>query len=263
MRIPLVLAFLAAISVEVGLPAVASLWAVGSLRVGWRVFGYGVLTFAVVGLVLLTPLTDWATRGPVASSWGQAHAGRLGAVVALALATAVTEQIGRYLGFRLLFRDLRRTWRRAVVFGLGYGSLQSVYLVGLPAAMALVNVIVLPQVNPSSVAQTVGELMALRAAKEHVATMAVWLPLVDGAESALTLVLQVGLSVLVVQAFLRSSRAWVLYAMGLHLAGQLGVLLGDAYSRPLLGVLVLLPVAVGAAYWALRLRPVPLPSTAS
>ena len=262
-RVPLVLAFLAAIALQIGLPTLASVWAVTRLKVGWAVFGYGVLTFAVVGLALMVPLSSWYARSPAGASWVAARIGLVGALATLGLVTAVAEQVARYLGFRLLFRDVRRTWRRAVVFGLGYGSLQSVYLAGLPAAIALANAIALPPIRPEGLGLTPQEAMSLRSAQQHIATMAGWLPLADGAESALMLGLQVGLSVLVVQAFLRASRVWLVYATGLHLAGEASVLLGEAYAQLLLGLLGLLVVTAGVGYWALRLRPAMLPSTAS
>lgn len=262
-RIPLILAFLAGILLEVGVPIMASLWAVERLKVGWTVFGYGVITFALVGLGFLVPLTNWAMRRPGWLPWLVAQVGIPGSLTLVALVAALTQQVGRYLGFRILFRNLRRTWRRAVVFGLGYGSLQSVYLVGLPAVIAMADAIMLPQINPVGLSLTPQEAMDLRAAQQRMANMAVWLPLSDGAESVLTLLLQVALSVLVVQVFLRASRVWLLYAVALHLMGELAVLLGDAYAKPVWSLVALLAIAVGAGYWAFRLRPAPLPSTSS
>jgi len=260
-RVPLVLALVAALAADVGLPALAAWWAVRHLHVAWRVLGYGMLTFVVAGLVGLMPLIEWANGLAAKRSYVSTPVGLLGWILVLALVTALVEQAGRYLGLRLLFSDLRRTWARAVVFGLGYGGLRAVFWVALPAVVSLGNAILLPQLDPYSLRLSYREALNLRAMQAEIASLEVWRPLLASVESGVTVLLQTGLAVLVLQTFSRLQWRWLLYAGLLHTMGQASVLLGAAYEQPGWGLLGLTVAAAVVAYWAVRLRPQALPST--
>lgn len=254
-RLPLVLALLAAMVLETGLPLLCAYRARMWLRLEWDEFVFGALTFGVAGLVILLPLVDRATRWATGRTWAETDTGLVAWAVWLAVMTAGVEQAGRYFGLRLFFKGKRRTWSRAVLFGLGYGSLQAVFLVALPTFVALGNALFLPQINPFALGLSAREALELLAAQRELEVTAVWRPLLQSAESAFLVGLQTGLSVLVLQVFSRARRAWLLCAGALHFGGQASLLLGTALSRPLPGLLGLILMTTLACWWALRLRP--------
>jgi len=254
-RLPLVLALVAALLVEAGLPLLLAVRARLWLRLAWDEFVYGVLAFAVAGLGLLLPLVAWTSRWAASHSWAQTTAGVALWALALSLLTAVVEQAGRFLGLRLLFRSAHRTWARALLFGLGFGTLQALFLTALPTFVRLGNYLLLSEVNPMALGMTAREALTLVAERREMDSMPLWLPLLQGAESVTMVGLQAGLSVLVLQVFSRARLAWLLYGGVLHAAGQASLLLGTVYRQEALGLLGL-AVATGlASWWALRLRP--------
>jgi len=254
-RLPLVLALLVAMVLDVGLPLLAARWALRRLRLNWEPFGYGGLTFAVAGVLILIPLVNWVTHAGAGWVRAQSDGGLALWALGLAILTAFVEQAGRYLGLRLLFTGPQRTWSRVVLFGLGYGAVQAVVLAALPSFVDLGNAVLLPQLNPYTLGLTLRETMDMLAAQREVATMETWRPLLGSLESTVLVALQTGLSVLVLQVFSRARRVWLLYAGTLHTAGQASLLLGTVYLQPWLGLLGLSAAAGLAGLWALRLRP--------
>jgi len=254
-RAPLVLSLLAAMLLEAGLPLLFAQRTRRWLQLGWDDFVFGTVTFAVAGLLVLLPVVDWASRWASGKDWAQTTSGLAIWALALALLTATVEQTGRYLGLRLLFRGVRRTWSRAVLFGLGFGGLQAIFLVALPTLVRLGNYLLLSQINPFALGMTAREAVEFLAEQRELASMAVWRPFLQGAESATMVGLQTGLSVLVLQVFSRARRAWLFYAGALHTIGQASLLLGTVYLQPWLGLLGLAAVTTIACWWALRLRP--------
>ncbi len=255
MRLSLVLAQLAAIVLEVGLPLLAARWALRRLHLGWESFGYGGFTFFIAGLLVLLPVVNWITHAGARWVEGQAGLGLALWAIGLAMPTAAVEQSGRYLGLRRLLTGPHRTWSRAVLFGLGYGAVQVLALSALPTFVDLANALLLPQLNPYALGLTPRETMDILAVQREVATMETWRPLLGSLESTALVALQTGLSVLVVQVLARARRVWLLYAGALHTAGQASLLLGTVYRQPWLGLLGLAVAGGMAGVWALRLRP--------
>ena len=254
-RLSLALALLAAMLGAAGLPLLIARQARRRLRLGWDDFANGALTFGIVGLGVLLPLVDRASRWAAARDWTDSTAGLAAWAVVLALLTAAVEQVGRYLGLRLLFTGVHRTWPRAVLFGLGYAALQAIFVVALPVFVRLGNALFVSQINPFAPGMRVSEAMEVLAQQRAITAMTVWRPLLQSAESAVMVGLQTALTVLVLQAFRRARLVWVLHAAGLHATGQASLLLGTAFSQPLLGLVGLAAVTAIAGWWSLRLRP--------
>ena len=251
---PLVLGFLAAIALETLAPIAAGFWAESRLDTPWRLFTCGALVFAVAQLGLRIPLVNWLARRLALSASASVSAVSWWPLF-LAGSASLADQTGRYLGYRLLFRNFRRNWNNAVMYGLGYGGLESIFLVGLPSMVALANVVALPGLDPFSLGLSPQEARELYQAKREIASLRFWMPLQTGVESLSMLALQVSLSVLVAQVFLRSSWRWMIYALLLHFGAGLAVPLVDLGGSMLLAQVGLASVAGGAVYWALRLRP--------
>jgi uncharacterized membrane protein YhfC len=113
LQIPPALAITTAMAVVfvIGYPLALGVIVRKKLAVGWKYFWFGALVFLVFQLLTRTPLMTVLKRLPLTSTaftwiW----------LVILALSARLSEEVGRSVGYRLL---LRKTWAKAVMFGLG------------------------------------------------------------------------------------------------------------------------------------------------
>jgi uncharacterized membrane protein YhfC len=114
---------------EILLLLVAAALTAAGLGVSWRYFGYGALVFFVFQIATRVPIIQLlhVTAAPQIASSPLAHWGWL---TFLAVTAALFEELGRYAGYRVLWRHDPKTWDRAVMYGLGHGGLESIVLVG-------------------------------------------------------------------------------------------------------------------------------------
>lgn len=248
----LIACFCVAIALDVLMPVAAVLWARRRLGVAWKVVGIGALAFALSQLFTRVPavqlaqylLRDTLKASPLAMNvW----------LVFLSLTAGLFEETARLIAFKYPLKDFRR-WKDAVGFGLGHGGLESAVLIAGLAILALINVVVLSRLDPSTLPLTPEQLEHMRAAKAQMASLPWWSPLLGAYERAGALVVQVCLSVLVLQRFLRGQRRWYWLAVGFHtLVDEVTVAVArDVGNLAAEGVLTVL--ALFSLWLILRLR---------
>src|SRR5690349_831292 len=132
-------------------------------------------------------------------------------LVFAAFTAGLFEEGGRWLAFRFLIPPAERQWRTALMLGAGHGGLESV-CVGLVALAALAGYLAVTLLPPDTFG---GAVPQVEQAREQFASMRGWEPLLGAWERLGALAIQVALTVLVLQAFLRGRRWWW-YALGAH-----------------------------------------------
>jgi uncharacterized membrane protein YhfC len=247
-----------ALAVEIVAPPVAG-WVAGRrLGVGWRYFWFGALVFFVSQIVTRVPLvqvgqallTD-ALRTSTVLQWTW--------LLALSYSAGLFEESGRWLGYRWLFRPEERTWRPAVMYGLGHGGLESMVLIAGLGALSLAGLLAASSADLSQVPPEQREAIAAQLAA--VAEQPAWSPLLGAWERLSAIALHVGLSLIVLRAFRRAAWVWLLAAILCHgtvnavAVGLIQVMGGTANTAGLLLVeLVITLMAVAVLWVGLRLR---------
>lgn len=207
-------ATLAAILFEALFPLAAA-WFVGRrLQVSWRYFAYGAVIFLIFQLITRVPLVI-VLQGVVTPYVEASRALIFGWLVALALTAGLAEEIGRYIGYRWLFRE-EKTWSRAVMYGLGHGGFESMVLVGGLTLLGLINLLALSSVDLATLPLTDEQQELARQQLAAVAAQPDWLPLAGAWERLWTLPFHVALSVIVLQVFRRGQMGWLWLAITLH-----------------------------------------------
>src|SRR5690348_1310281 len=92
-------------------PIVLAIVAHRRLRVSWRYFGYGALIFFLFQLITRIPLVLWL-QNLLAPQLKASAALDLAWIVVLALTAGLTEEIGRYLGYRWFMKREEKTWNK-------------------------------------------------------------------------------------------------------------------------------------------------------
>ncbi len=219
-------------------------------RVGWKYFAFGALVFFVSQIVLRLPwqipLGMWVLgqaqgRPLVEWSW----------LACSALTAGLFEEVARYFGYRRLCRD-ERSYRVGLMYGLGHGGVESILLVGLSIVGAVVTYVLYTHNALPTAGVPADKVAALHAQMASLTPLAA---LAGGVERLFALTLQVGFSMLVLQAFIRNDRRWVWIAVAGHAAvdfaaAALMKLGGIAVTEAALAVM-----AAGAAWLIWKLRP--------
>jgi uncharacterized membrane protein YhfC len=249
----------AAILFEILFPLAVALLARRRLGVGWRYFGYGALIFVLFQLITRVPLVQ-LLQGILAPQLQASRPLLFAWLAALALSAGLFEEIGRYVGYRWLMRREAKTWRKAVMYGLGHGGIESMLLVAGLALLGLVNLVVLSTLDLSTLPLAPEQRAQLDAQLAAVAALPGWTPLLGAWERLWALPFHVMLSVLVLQVFRRGGLGWLALAIVVHalvnfVAVALPVALGLEGLRALLVPEVVITLAGLASLWVIwRLR---------
>ncbi len=240
-------------------PLVLAVIARRKLNVSWRYFGYGALIFFLFQLI---------SRVPLVIILGQVLAPQLRSsqmllwiwIVILAATAALTEEIGRYIGYRWLMKREEKTWDKAVMYGLGHGGLESIVVVGGLALLSLINILIMSTANPASLSaaqqtQAMHTIAAINA-------QPVWTSLPGAWERMWTIPIHVALSVIVLQVFRRGKISWLWLALLAHFildftAAALPQVLGSSINSSLIveGVVGIFGLIALWIIWSLRDRP--------
>jgi len=200
----------------IGMPLALALLLTARFRQSWRLIWIGAGTFVLSQVVHLPanmalnrlftsgtlPMPPAAWRVPLFAALGGLSAG-------------LFEEGARYAAYRWWARDAR-SWSKALVLGCGHGGAEAV-LLGVLALYGLLSLLSLRGVDLS----TLVPAEQLGAAQQQV--NAYWnMPwpaaLLGAVERALTIPVQIGLSVLVLQVFARGQLRWLWLAMAWHAA---------------------------------------------
>ncbi len=272
----LIAAYLVAFLFEVGMPIALAVFVRRRLGVSWRYFWYGALIFFLSQIVTRIPLVR-VLQFVLADQFRQSQALQWAWLVALALTAGLFEEIGRYLGYRyLVFRRSRSevsrqlsavgdqdpaldAWKKGVMYGLGHGGLESMLLVGGLVLLGLINGLVLSRMDPATIAALPSDQAEqVRQAQELFRTLPWWTPLLGAVERLFTIAVQVGFSILVLQAFLRDNVKWLYLAIGAHFLVDLVAVASNRFIGPVWTEAVIGVFALGALYLTFRLKPRPI-----
>ena len=196
-------------------PVVVALIFVKRSKIGWRLFGIGVVTFLASQLLhipfnsfCLSPFLDWT--GLETSAGGVSL---VLAALALGLSAGVFEETARYLVYRYWLKK-EQSWADGVMFGLGHGGVESM-IVGVLALYALAQVFVLRGENLRNYVPI--EQIELAQAQIAAYWSMPWHEAILGSvERLAAMSFHVGASVMVLQALKRKNIAWLGAAIAWH-----------------------------------------------
>jgi uncharacterized membrane protein YhfC len=257
--LPWTLALLATAIFAIAYPFVLGGIAKHRLRLGWRYFWYGALVFAVFQLFTRVPAVQ-IIQAALAPQLRASHALLYGWLAILVLTAALFEEIGRYIGYRVLMGREEKTWGKAVLYGIGHGGIESIALVGLANVNVLAQIVAISAMGLSSLSPALRAQVAPQFAA--ISAQPAWFPLLGGWERLWTLPIHVGLAVLVLQVFRRGQIRWLFLAVLGHMVVDgsvvgLGALLPSGVASSLLieSVVALLGLVAIWITFALRDKP--------
>jgi uncharacterized membrane protein YhfC len=233
-------------------------------QLGWRLVLFGGLTFVAsqIGHIPfnLRVLNPWLISAGVDLA-APAGPGLVIAAVAFGLSAGVFEELARWFCYRFVIRSAR-TWREGVLLGVGHGGLEALF-VGLSAVATLLRLLAIQGQDLAGIVPP-EQLDLARAQVEAYWALPGWASLFAFVERVSAFVVQLSLSVLVLQVFLRPGRGlWLLAAIGWHaLVDAVAVYVGvtSGVQTGSIGGMALTEVVIGLLALAsllvlLRLKP--------
>jgi len=207
-----------ALVIMFGFPIWLGIWFCRRYRVSWTVLLYGATIFFVFQLILRVPAIS--LLGPLVAPY--LHGSKPLLVLylaALAFSAGLFESVGRWVGYKWLFRSrLRYNWRHGVAYGIGHGGMESIVLVGLSSATNLALAILLTRMEASGLQRLIPEpVLAQLATAQQQLLNVTWLdPLWAGLERVLTMPFHIAMSLVVLQVFTRGQSRWLWIAVLTH-----------------------------------------------
>ena len=119
-----------------------------------------------------------------------------------ALTAGIFEESARYVGFKKLIND--SSYRTGITYGIGHGGMESIFLVGFN----ILSIGVLLIVNPSSVPVM----------QQYANSIPLYLPLVGAYERIMVLIIQISLSIMVVESIRVKQIKYFVLAVFMHVA---------------------------------------------
>lgn len=248
----LILGFVLALVVELGLPIVLAAALRRRLGASWRFFLYGAIVFTVFQLLTRIPAVTVLGNVVKPGEHGQVFAWAW--IVALSLTAGLFEEVGRYVGYRWLFKPSERTVDNGLMYGVGHAGIESIALVGLSVLSTLLTVIALQRVDVAQLNLPPAQADQLR----QILAMSWWTPLLGAFERVGTLLVHVSLSLLVLRVFLTGRIVWLWLAIGYHalfdfvVAGFAVRYLGAVGAEGVLAVFAALSLGFIVWYWRAR-----------
>ena len=202
--------FVVEILIMIGLPV--TLWFVLKRYRGvtWGIIGAGVASFVLSQVVHI----------PLNYALGLLDAGRvaqwpvLQVAVVAGLSAGVCEELARYVMLRFVSRDAR-SWRQGLAFGAGHGGIESI-LLGLAVLSSLASMIYLREMDLATLGLSGDMLEQAQAQVDAFWSLAWYEPLWGALERASAIVIQLALTLLVLQVFTRRKMWWLGIAILAH-----------------------------------------------
>ena len=189
------------------LPIVAWIVFTRSLKLSWKLILAGGLTF-IASQILHIPLV--AALG----SWMAGNSLLVNAI-SLGLLAGIFEETARYILFKFMFKRTR-TWKEAVLVGLGHGGTEALIL-GVLAGVAFFTMLAYRTMDLSTVPGIAADQVEL--AKQQVAAywaVPAYVPLLGFVERIFAMCLHVSLSVMVMLALAARKPVWFWVALFWH-----------------------------------------------
>ena len=216
--------------IEIFLPIALGYYIIRKLRTSWKIWFIGALMFLVslIRFPMNTYLTDLIiSRGiNTVTYW----------LIALipSFTAGLFEEISRYAGIRYLVSDYE--YESGLTYGAGHGGIESILLVG-------VNVLTIGLIlfsNPESLTAT--ELFSI--------TSVPWyLPLFGAYERVMSIVIQISLSIMVLETLRKNDIKYLVLAVMLHIIVNYLSLSVVSHSI-LYAEIMITGFAIGLAQWA-------------
>jgi uncharacterized membrane protein YhfC len=265
LRWGLVAGFALSVAINLALPFVVAVFLARRFKAPWRWLFLGAGVFLVFQVITRIPVMLVIQQLPAVKEWLAEPLHAWSFLAFAAFTAGLFEEGGRWLALRFVVPPAERRLPTGLMLGAGHGGLE-VLGVGVLQLLGLISYIAL-MVMPAESLAAAGPQVA--EAKAQFANVAAWEPLLGAWERLCALAIQIGLSVMVLNAFRHGPRWWW-YALAAHTIvdfTSIAVLkisaqyLGPTWAKfATEGVVAVFALIALAFLWSQRDSPDPVPT---
>ena len=222
------------------LPLVVAVVLHRKLRFAWKSVLVGALVFLVFQILTRIPLLGVLQQ----NLWYQAFSASYPVISALmlALSAGLFEEIGRYVGFRLLLQK-HLDWGSGIAYGIGHGGLESLYIGTAFLNYLIYSLLMNAGKTPPQLPQAVISVLTNTTPPLFV---------VGGIERVLAFAIQIGLSLVVLHAVRSRRSRFLLLAIAIHTLIDFGAVL--LAGNTLVAEVCVAVFAVASLVWIFKSR---------
>ena len=222
--------YLIAGTIEIALPLALGYILIKRLNTSWKIWLIGAMMFLVslVRFPINNYLTQLVISGEITSiSYWLIY-------LIPSITSGLFEESARYLGIRYLIKT--DSYRTGILYGAGHGGIESIFLVGLN----VLTIGIILVTNP----ETLGEMQLY-----SINSTPWYLPLVGAYERIMTMIIQLSLSIMVLETIRQKKIQYLILAILIHAAINYLSITAVGYSI-LYAEMVITGFAIGLAQWA-------------
>ncbi|GAB4074069.1 YhfC family intramembrane metalloprotease [Barrientosiimonas marina] len=217
-----------------------------SYRIDWKPVLVGVAIFIVFSQLLESILNGYVLQGnDVTSEWLTNP--YLYALYG-ALAAGVFEEVGRYVGFRLILTPFR-DWKDGIAYGIGHGGIEAILVGAIASVQSIIVAVMINTGQFADMLQSMGDAsLQLQVMQDQLTQAPAYMFFLVGVERLLTFALQLALSLMVLYSVSRSRIRFLFYAILIHTAVNfISIMLTQAFQlNGLIAEIFLLIVALAS-----------------
>lgn len=249
------------------MPLALGWWIQRRWQPGWRLFAIGAVTF-VLSQIFHIPF-NWLVlqKWQLLPTDTAVLSNLLILSLFVGLSAGVFEEGARYLTYRFWAKDAR-SWAKGLMLGAGHGGIESF----LPGAAGLINFVVLLALRQGYLPNLIPpeQMNLVQTQIDAMFGTPLYMGLLGAVERVFALTVQIALSLLVMQVFVRGRLRWLAVAILWHaLVDATAVFAistwGVLTTEGLIGIMAL--VSLGIIYWLYQpepkepeLEPLPAPA---
>ncbi len=198
----------------IAMPIALAIFLTRRFRLGWRLWAIGLAGFIIsqIGHIPFNALLTQLFQRDILPSPPESWSPYFNPIV-LGLSAGLWEELTRAGIFRWWATDAR-SWRKAVLFGAGWGGIEAIIL-GILVLVSYASMVVMRGMDLSTLIPP-AQLELAQSQIDTYWSMAWPTTLLGALERALTIPLHIAFSVIVLQAFTRKNPIWVWLAVFFH-----------------------------------------------
>jgi uncharacterized membrane protein YhfC len=230
------------------LPILLGFWLTRKFKLSWKLFFAGAAAFIasqILHIPFLAGMTAFFANGTLPSppaAWSTAFN-----AVFLGLAAGVFEETSRWVLYKFILRK-NRTWSEGVLVGAGHGGVEA-FLLGVMGVFTLINMIVLKNVDMSTMGIPADQLAAAQGQVDAFWASPAYMGLLGFAERVFAITLHIALSVMVLYSIVYKKPLWFWLAILWHAVVDAAAV----YLMPIIGALAIEGVVAGMALISLAI----------
>ena len=202
--------------IAVVIPIALAAYTTRRFKVSWNIILYGAMAFIVayfINLFVSNQLSTMINSGSY--PWMDTSWFSIVYPILIGLMTGLLEQGANWLAFRIS-GAMGKSWGSALGMGIGHGGMESIYAVGIPLLLTVIQVVSLQTNGIASLNLSAADAASLQKSLDSFYATPWHIPLAWGVDRLLWLVIQLTAAMLTWLAFRKRGWYWFAAAVGLQ-----------------------------------------------